>query len=200
MADARFEIELPTARRRLRPAGRRRGRVADRRPTPAGRSAPLREVASGGELSRVMLALLSVAHGCGAAARRRGRRPAAGVRRDRRRHRRPHRAGGRRAPARAGRRPPGPLHHPPAAGRGAGRAPLHDRQGRHRSTPATTTVTALEGDAVVGELVRMLGAAERRRGRRRARPRAAASRVSSRSLRNAGQAATGAADAAELVV
>jgi DNA repair protein RecN (Recombination protein N) len=27
-------------------------------------------------------------------------------------------------------------------------------------TPATTTVTALEGDAVVGELVRMLGATE----------------------------------------
>ena len=27
-------------------------------------------------------------------------------------------------------------------------------------TPATTTVTALEGDAVVGELVRMLGASE----------------------------------------
>ena len=30
-------------------------------------------------------------------------------------------------------------------------------------TPAMTTVTALDGDAVVGELVRMLGAAERDR-------------------------------------
>ena len=83
---------------------------------------PLRDAASGGELSRIMLALTGLA---GADARRDAR-----LRRDRRRRRRQHCAGGRRAPARARRGPPGPLHHPPAAGRLAGDDALPDREGR----------------------------------------------------------------------
>ena len=124
---------------------------------PAG---PLREIASGGELSRVMLAILSVAHGGPARMRRRAAGPLlvfdeidAGI-------------GGHTARAvgehlralAAG--PADPLHHPPAAGGGDGRAPLHDRQGRLGAARPRTTVTTLDGDEVVGELVRMLGAAE----------------------------------------
>ena len=61
-------------------------------PNPGVPAGPLRETASGGELSRVMLALMGVAGG--------GRRRDAGLRRGRRRHRRPDRARGRRAAAR----------------------------------------------------------------------------------------------------
>ena len=116
---------------------------------------PLREVASGGELSRVMLALLSVAHAIPDPAKTAasGAGSTARLRRDRRRHRRAHRAGGRGAPAGAVGGTADPLHHPPAAGGGAGRAPLHDRQGRL-------------GDAGDHHRER----ARRRRGRRRARP------------------------------
>ena len=53
MRDATFEVAADRARGR--PRRRRRGRVPDRsQPRRAGR--PLREIASGGELSRVMLA------------------------------------------------------------------------------------------------------------------------------------------------
>ena len=89
-------------------------------PNPGIEAAPLRDAASGGELSRVMLAL----SGLGPAGARRD----AGLRRDRRRHRRQHRAGRRRAPEGAGRGPPGPLHHPPAPGRLARRRPLPARE------------------------------------------------------------------------
>jgi DNA repair protein RecN (Recombination protein N) len=130
---------------------------------PAG---PLREIASGGELSRVMLAILSVAHGGGGGG---GSRSEAG--------------GGLGA---------GPLlvfdeidagiggHTARAVGEhlrvlAAGRQILcitHLPQvaalaGRHftiakdtGTVPARTTVTTLDGDRVVGELVRMLGADE----------------------------------------
>ena len=62
MADARFEIELSARADGCGPRG------ADTiemliAPNAGGPLGPLREVASGGELSRVMLALLSVAHG-----------------------------------------------------------------------------------------------------------------------------------------
>ena len=93
-------------------------------PNPGIEAAPLRDAASGGELSRVMLAL----SGLGAAAE--GRDP--GLRRDRRRDRRQHRPGRRRAAAGAGGGATGPLHHPPAAGRLAGRGPLPDREGGRR--------------------------------------------------------------------
>ena len=93
-------------------------------PNPGVPAGPLRETASGGELSRVMLALMSVAAAAGAGDGH------ARLRRGRRRHRRPDRARRRRAAARALRGPPGRLHHPPAADRVARRSPLHDRQGR----------------------------------------------------------------------
>ena len=97
-------------------------------PNPGVPAGPLRETASGGELSRVMLALMGIAAETGPGDAR--------VRRGRRRHRRADRPGGRRAAARSRRRPPGHLHHPPAADRLARRSPLHDRQGhvgRHRA-------------------------------------------------------------------
>ena len=67
-------------------------------PTPASRAAPLREIASGGELSRVMLALVTACRARAAGTQRRARRaradrlPAADarLRRGRRRHRRAH--------------------------------------------------------------------------------------------------------------
>ncbi|HUY60058.1 MAG TPA: DNA repair protein RecN [Solirubrobacteraceae bacterium] len=145
-------------------------------PNPGLPSGPLREVASGGELSRVMLALLSVAHGGGG------------------------RESGARPKGRGGRKAVGGM---PMGGRGDGALLVFDevdagigghtaravgahlrelaegrqilcithlpqvaamanshftivKDGSH--SPAVTTVTALEGDAVVGELVRMLGA------------------------------------------
>ncbi len=69
-------------------------------PNPGVPAGPLREIASGGELSRVMLAL----HGRGRARRGAGD---ARVRRGRRRHRRPDGPRRRRAAARAGGGPPG---------------------------------------------------------------------------------------------
>src|SRR3984885_3193902 len=62
MADARFEIELSPRPDGCGPRGADaiEMRIAANAGGPLG---PLREVASGGELSRVMLALLSVAHG-----------------------------------------------------------------------------------------------------------------------------------------
>ena len=85
-------------------------------PNPGIEAAPLRDAASGGELSRVMLAL----SGLGQA----GDGGDAGLRRDRRRHRRQHGAGRGRAAEGTGQGPPGRLHHPPAPGRLARRRPL----------------------------------------------------------------------------
>ncbi len=82
------------------------------------------------------------------AGRRRGRRHAR-LRRDRRRRRRQHRPRGRRAAAGPGGGPPGPLHHPPAAGRLARCDPLPPGEGPRRR--------AGDGD----------GGAARGRGRRR---------------------------------
>ena len=145
----------PTAARAAREAGRRRARASwrwparrsrscsSRTPTasaPTGRetvelrlapnpgieAAPLRDAASGGELSRVMLALSGLGAGAGAAtlvfdeidagiggntARVVGERLRA-----------------------LGDGPPGPLHHPPAPGRLAGRRPT---SGSRRTSPAS---------------------------------------------------------------
>ena len=101
MAEARFEVEVEPRPDGCGPRGADAVEllIAAEPGLPAG---PLREVASGGELSRVMLALLSVAHGeRGGSA---GSRSAARLRRDRRRHRRSYRPRGRRAPAQARRR------------------------------------------------------------------------------------------------
>ncbi|MBV9819089.1 MAG: DNA repair protein RecN [Solirubrobacterales bacterium] len=128
----------------------------------AGARASLREVASGGELSRVMLALLSVAHGGTGGADARdallvfdeidagiGGHTARAVGR----HLRGLAGGdGERA------RQVLCITHLPQV---ASLADRHFTIAKDVSvTPATTTVTALEGDAIVGELVRMLGAGE----------------------------------------
>jgi DNA repair protein RecN (Recombination protein N) len=165
MTDARFEIELSPRPDGCGPRGADaiEMRIAANAGGPLG---PLREVASGGELSRVMLALLSVAHGMSDPAQ-----PAA------------------RSRARAAAPGPGPMlvfdeidagiggHTARAVGEhlralSAGRqilcithlpqvAALADRHFTivkdGSVTPATTTVSALDGDAVVSELVRMLG-------------------------------------------
>ena len=106
-------------------------------PNPGVPASPLRETASGGELSRVMLALMTAA-GAGHGAD-------AGVRRGRLRGGRPDRPRGRGAAAGARRRAPGALHHPPAADRGAGRASLPDREeprGARWPPPASSSCPA----------------------------------------------------------
>ena len=168
MADARFEIELSPRPDGCGPRGADaiEMRIAANAGGPLG---PLREVASGGELSRVMLALLSVAHGISDPT-----------------HPTAHPSARSRAKPMAG--GPGMLvfdeidagiggHTARAVGEhlrtlSAGRqilcithlpqvAALADRHFTivkdGSVTPATTTVSALDGDAVVSELVRMLG-------------------------------------------
>ncbi len=123
-------------------------------PNPGMPAGPLREIASGGELSRVMLALLSAAH--------RGEGTGgsllvfdeidAGI-------------GGHTARAvgehlrelAAGRQILCITHLPQVAALGARHFTIAKDAS---SSPARTSVTALGGDDVVGELVRMLGAAE----------------------------------------
>ena len=119
--DGRGELRGATdAARGLRAERRRRRRVPDR-PEP-GR--PGRPAARDGIGRRAL------ARDARADERRgRGRPGDARVRRGRRGHRRPDRARRRRSAARAGRGAAGDLHHPPAADRVDGRAPLHDRQG-----------------------------------------------------------------------
>ncbi len=156
MEQARYEISLSERAEGCGPRG------ADTiemliAPNGAGTLAPLREVASGGELSRVMLALLSVAHGAAAAPGEGGGMLVfdeidAGI-------------GGHTARVvgehlrslSAGRQVLCITHLPQVAAL----ADRHFTIAKDAAvTPATTTVTALEGDAVVGELVRMLGASE----------------------------------------
>jgi len=156
MAEARYEISLSERPDGCGPRG------ADAiemliAPNGGGTLAPLREVASGGELSRVMLALLSVAHGAPTAAGGEAGMLVfdeidAGI-------------GGHTARAvgehlrslAAGRQVLCITHLPQVAAL----ADRHFTIAKDATvTPATTTVTALEGDAVVGELVRMLGASE----------------------------------------
>jgi DNA repair protein RecN (Recombination protein N) len=156
MAEARYEISLSERAEGCGPRG------ADTiemliAANGGGTLAPLREVASGGELSRVMLALLSVAHGTPATAGQTGGMLVfdeidAGI-------------GGHTARAvgehlrslAAGRQVLCITHLPQVAAL----ADRHFTIAKDATvTPATTTVSALEGDAVVGELVRMLGASE----------------------------------------
>ena len=98
-------------------------------PNPGVPAGPLRETASGGELSRVMLALMGVAGRGRAGARWSSTRSTPGS------AARPRARSASSCATLAG-RPPGHLHHPPAADRLARRPPLHDRQGhvgRHRT-------------------------------------------------------------------
>jgi DNA repair protein RecN (Recombination protein N) len=153
MAEARFEIELQP---RPGGCGPRGGDAIEMliAPNAGGALGPLREVASGGELSRVMLALLSVAHGAPESDGSPGPLLVfdeidAGI-------------GGHTARAVGehlrqlshGRQVLCITHLPQVAA-------LADRHftivKNAAVTPATTTVTPLNGDEVVGELVRMLG-------------------------------------------
>ena len=100
MGDATFEIALKETEPKASGADAAEFTIA---PNPGVAAAPLREIASGGELSRVMLALTSACHeGAG----EQGSllvEVHARLRRDRRRHRRPHRPRRRRALAEPGR-------------------------------------------------------------------------------------------------
>ncbi|HEX3615795.1 MAG TPA: DNA repair protein RecN [Solirubrobacteraceae bacterium] len=181
MADARFEVALREREAGYGPRGRDAVEflIAPNQGLPFG---PLREVASGGELSRVMLALLSAAHGnsdLAAAGTGNGK----GAKRTR---------STAKASGAIGGEGDGSLlvfdeidagigGHTARAVGGHLRELAEGRQilcithlpqvaamgNRHftivkdgSQAPAVTTVAALEGDAVVGELVRMLGADE----------------------------------------
>jgi DNA repair protein RecN (Recombination protein N) len=155
MAEARFEVAV-----RPRDAGYgSRGRDSVEfviAPNPGLPFGPLRDVASGGELSRVMLALLSAAHGDGSGGSGDGLlvfdEIDAGI-------------GGHTARAvgahlrdlAEGRQILCITHLPQVAAM----AGSHFTIVKDGSTaPARTSVTALDGDGVVEELVRMLGAAD----------------------------------------
>jgi DNA repair protein RecN (Recombination protein N) len=157
MPEARFEVELGERPEGCGPRGADSVEliISPNTGVPGG---PLREIASGGELSRVMLALLSVAHGEGS--RVDGAEGSllvfdeidAGI-------------GGHTARAvgehlrelARGRQILCITHLPQVAAL----ASRHFTIAKDTAiAPATTTVTALDRDAVVGELVRMLGAGE----------------------------------------
>jgi DNA repair protein RecN (Recombination protein N) len=158
MPDAKFSVELGPREGGCGPRGADTVElmIAANPGLPAG---PLREIASGGELSRVMLALLSVAHDTGVGADDECERGGpllvfdeidAGI-------------GGHTARAvgehlralAAGRQILCITHLPQVAAMAA----RHFTIAKDSSTvPARTTVAALDGDGVVGELVRMLGA------------------------------------------
>jgi DNA repair protein RecN (Recombination protein N) len=156
MDGARFELELSPRDGGCGPRG------ADAlemmiAPNAGGPLAPLRESASGGELSRVMLALLSVAHGSGAVG---DDSPLlvfdeidAGI------GGHTARAVGEHLRALATGRQILCITHLPQVAALAQRHFTIVKDGT--VTPAVTTVAALHGDAVVDELVRMLGASER---------------------------------------
>ncbi len=157
MADARFEVAVRERDGGCGPRGRDAVEflIAPNSGLPFG---PLREVASGGELSRVMLALLSVAHG--ADAQQGGGGGAllvfdeidAGI-------------GGHTARAvgshlrglAAGRQVLCITHLPQVAAMAARHFTIVKDSS---SSPAKTVVSALDSDGIVGELVRMLGADE----------------------------------------
>ncbi|MEO6859423.1 MAG: DNA repair protein RecN [Solirubrobacteraceae bacterium] len=156
MTDAQFEIELGTRPEGCGPRGTETIEMLIA-PNAGGLLAPLREVASGGELSRVMLALMSVAHGQPAGNREDSPMLVfdeidAGI-------------GGHTARAvgehlrelARGRQILCITHLPQVAAL----AERHFTIAKDNTVnPATTTVTPLQGDAVVGELVRMLGGAD----------------------------------------
>jgi DNA repair protein RecN (Recombination protein N) len=167
MPEAHFEVEVRQREDECGPRGTDAVElmIAPNQGIPAG---PLREVASGGELSRVMLALLSVAHGEGASSRRSEQAGTdampllvfdevdAGI-------------GGHTARAvgahlrdLAGGRQILCITHLPQV---AALASRHFTISKDpRAMPARTAVGTVEGEQLVGELVRMLGAEEGDRG------------------------------------
>ncbi len=159
----------------LRPGRARRAVELQLATNPGMPASPLRDAASGGELSRVMLALSVLA-----APGHDGRRAHPGLRRDRRGHRRPGRPRSRRAPAHPRRRPPARLHHPPSPGRLARGHPLPDREARRAGGDARRPSSRVDGDELVAEICRMLGAERARRGGQPARTRAPRRRLRTR--------------------
>ena len=156
MPGAQFEVEI-----RPRPdgSGPRGGDTVELlvAPNPGLPAGPVREIASGGELSRVMLALLSVAHGESSSS---SEGPPllvfdeidAGI------GGRTARAVGEHLRELASDRQVLCITHLPQV---AALADRHFTIAKDASVvPARTTVTALDGDQVVSELVRMLGAGE----------------------------------------
>jgi DNA repair protein RecN (Recombination protein N) len=161
MADARFEIELSPRPDGCGPRGADaiEMRIAANAGGPLG---PLREVASGGELSRVMLALLSVAHGMSDPAHPRAKPTAGGAASmlvfdeiDAGIGGHTARAVGEHLRALSVGRQILCITHLPQVAALADRHFTIVKDGS--VTPARTTVSALDGDAVVSELVRMLG-------------------------------------------
>jgi DNA repair protein RecN (Recombination protein N) len=166
MPDAAFEVQLRPREGGCGPLGADNVELAIA-PNPGMPAGPLREIASGGELSRVMLALLSVAHGAadadaveGSAAEAAARDPAtsllvfdeidAGI------GGRTARAVGEHLRELAQGRQILCITHLPQVAALAGK---HFTIAKDTSAlPAKTTVIALDGEQVVGELVRMLGA------------------------------------------
>lgn len=153
MAEARFTVALAPRAEGCGPRGVDTVELTIA-PAPGLPAGPLREIASGGELSRIMLALLSVAHGGPAA---RDARPLlvfdeidAGV-------------GGHTARAvgehlrrlASGRQVLCITHLPQVAALAERHFTIVKDSSR---TPARTTVEQLAGERVVGEIVRMLGA------------------------------------------
>ena len=160
MSDAEFEVKV---RPRSDGCG---ARGADEvslmiAPNPGMPAGPLREIASGGELSRVMLAILSVAHsgsGPGGSPASRGRPLLVFDEIDAGIGGHTARAVGEHLRALADERQILCITHLPQV---AAMAARHFTIVKDSSAlPARTTVSTLGGDEVVGELVRMLGAAE----------------------------------------
>ena len=159
MGEARFDVALVPCEPGRGGAERAQFEIA---PNPGVPAAPLRDIASGGELSRVMLALLSAAAERGAGDARRALvfdEIDAGV-------------GGHTARAVAeqlrtlarGRQILAITHLPQVASLAARHFTIVKDTARE---PARTTVTRLHADEVVGELVRMLGADAADSGARR---------------------------------
>ncbi len=120
-------------------------------PNPGVPAGPLREIASGGELSRVMLAIMSVATAACTDSTLVFDEVDAGI-------------GGHTARAvgarlrELGAGQTGAVHHPPAPDRLARRSSLHDRQGHLRRAHPRRPSCSSASREVVSELVRMLGA------------------------------------------
>ena len=157
MPDASFEVAVTDREEGCGPRGADVVEllIAANPGLPAG---PLREIASGGELSRVMLAILSVAHGSAGGARRVGGPLLVFDEIDAGIGGHTARAVGEHLRALAAGRQILCITHLPQV---AALATRHFTIAKDTGTvPARTTVTTLDGDRVVGELVRMLGADE----------------------------------------
>jgi DNA repair protein RecN (Recombination protein N) len=158
MPGAQFEVEVRSREEGCGPRGADTVElmIAPGAGLPAG---PLREIASGGELSRVMLALLSVAHDAVEAAPARGGLPLlvfdeidAGI------GGHTARAVGEHLRELARRRQVLCITHLPQV---AAMATRHFTISKDpAAVPARTVLSAVEGEQLVGELVRMLGASE----------------------------------------